>query len=191
MATRTTYYELTFNVGELKAIEEATSSANGITEADLTLAEAHALDRVNQVILRVCGAVKGASIVAEFLDDTNDLDPIITQLAELIAAAEVLEKWERFNYSKEAREDRRMTSGIDVDHVRGRATQIVKDILDAGGTFKTDGTFRRWVLAPTQQGPRVSGPLVKGSYFDPRGYTDPWGRQYPGPPDPYGVAKGL
>ena len=186
MATRTTYFALAYNSGELKAISEAADPEHGITDADLLAAEAHALQLVNQFVIKVAGPTKGAEIVDFYLDDTNTLDPLIPQMAELIAAAEVLEKWERFNRSDEGPDGQVRRS--DPDMVRGRATKIAQDIMNAGGTLKADSTFRRWYRNKGNAGPRVSGPMVKGSYFDPRGYTDPWGRLFPGPADPYDVA---
>lgn len=184
MATRTTYFALGFNSGELKPVEVANDAASGIVDDDLVLAEANALQLVNQFVIRVAGPKRGAEIVEEYLDDTNALDPIIPQLAELIASAEILEKWERYNRANEGADGQ--VRRRDSSDVRGRATKIAQDIMDAGGTLKADRTFRRWYRPRGQQGPRVTGPMANGSYFDPRGYTDPWGTSWPGPVDPFG-----
>lgn len=186
MATRTSYFTLAFNVGELKPIDSASGAAHGITSADLLAAEAHALQLVNQFVLKVAGPLRGAAIIDEYLDDTVALDPIIPQLAELISGAEILEKWERYNRADEGSDGQ--VRRRDSSDVRGRATKIAQDIMDAGGTLKSDATFRRWYRPRGQQGPRVTGPMANGSYFDPRGYTDPWGTTWPGPNDPFGTA---
>jgi hypothetical protein len=184
MAARTTYAVLEFSRGELKQIEAASSANEGVDSADLLKAEANAMRRVNQFILRVAGPVAGAAIVSEFSDDANSLDPIVVHLAELIAAADVLEQWERYNYSVETRDG--TTTRKDASDVRGRATKVAQDIIDAGGTLKSDGTFRRWFYASNQQGPRVGGPMRNGSYFH-TGTTpqyDAAGRPIAGPIDP-------
>lgn len=186
MADRTTYHSLGFNLGELKAIDSASGAAHGITAADLLAAEANALRQINQFVIRVAGPTRGEVIVGLYMDDTEALDPLIPQLAELIAAAEILERWERFNRSDEGPEGQ--VRRKDSTDVRGRATRIAQDIMDAGGTLTATKTFRRWYRPKNQQGPRVEGPMVSGSYFDLKGYTDPWGRLFAGPPDPYGVA---
>jgi hypothetical protein len=170
----------------LKAIDEASGASHGITDADLLAAEGNALRQINQFVIRVAGPRRGAEIVAFYMDDGETLDPLIPQLAELIAAAEILERWERFNRSDEGPDGQ--VRRKDSSDVRGRATRIAQDIMDAGGTLASDKTFRRWYRPKGQQGPRVEGPMVNGSYFDPKGYTDPWGRQFPGYPDPFGVA---
>lgn len=164
MAARTTYFSLAFSRGELKQVEEAAAVEQGIDATDLTNAEANAMRRVNQFILRVAGPTVGAAIVQEFADDTNPMDPVVAHMAELIAAADVLEQWERFNYAGETRDG--ATTRNDPTNVRGRATQVAQDIIDAGGTLKTDGSFRRWYYASNQQGPRVTGPFRNGSHFD-------------------------
>jgi len=182
MTTRTSYFALEFQRGELKQVEEQGGAKLGVDLVDLTNAEANAMRRVNQYIIKCAGATVGAAIVAIFMDDANAIDPLVAHLAELIAAGDILEQWERFNYADETREG--ATQRRDADNVRGRATQIAQDIMDSGGTLTATGTFRRWFYASNQQGPRVTGPMSKGSYFDLTGYTDPWGRRYPGPVDP-------
>lgn len=183
MSARTAYFTLAFNTGELKAVDQASAANSGITSADLRAAEADAMNRVNQFVVRVAGPLRGATIVADYMDDTNTLDPLVVQLAELMSAADILERWERFNRSDEGPDGQ--VRRRDSSDVRGRATRIAQDIMDAGGTLTTAGTFRRWYRPKGQQGPRVTGPMVSGSYFDPKGYTDPWGRLFPGPEDPY------
>lgn len=187
MPTRTSYAALAFNTGELKPVDQATTAAAGITSTDLTAAEAMALRKINQFIMRVAGPVAGAAIVAVYLNDANTLDPIIVSLAELMAASIVLERWERYNHGAESLEGQNRRT--DATEVAGRATRIAKDIFDAGGTVKSDGTFRRWFYPKGQQGPRVSGPLASGSMFDHRGYRNVWGETLPGPIDPYDQAK--
>jgi len=183
MANRTSYYNLQFRRGEIKHIEEAAGEDDGVTQDDLDREEVKAMNRVNGFILKVAGQTKAAEFIAEFLDDSNVIDPLIVQMAEQIAAAGVMEEWERYNYAAETREGQGQRK--DAGQIRGKATQIAQDIVDSGGTMTAAGTFRRWAFAPNQQGPRVTGPLVKGSYFDPLGYTDAWGRQGNGPSDPY------
>lgn len=187
MANRTSYKALAFNRGELKQIESAAAADAGITATDLTDAELNAKRRVDQFILKAAGPIKAASIVSEFLDDTNDLDPIIIHLAELIASADILEQWERYNHADEGADGQNQRK--DPDMVRGRATRIVEDIISAGGTFKSDGSFRRWFYPKGQQGIRVSGPGASGSRHDHRGYKNVWGELLPGPIDPYDQAK--
>lgn len=189
MADRTSYYELNFNQGELKQIEGQTEQEGGITEADLLHAEANAMRRINQFILRVSGPLQGASTVATFKDDSNPLDPIIAHLAELIAAADILEQYERFNHADEG--DAGQTKRTDANEVRGRATKIAQDIVDAGGTLTSTGSFRRWFYPKGQQGIRVSGPNASGSRFDHRGYKNHRGEHLPGPVDPYDEAKRI
>ena len=187
MADRTTYYALDFNRGELKQVTEATAGANGVDTADLVLAEKNALDRINQCIGRIAGPVNAAVIIAAYMDDTGTLDPIIAQLAELVASADILEQYERYNKSDEGQDGQ--TQRTDADAVRGRATAIIKDIVDSGGTWTSAQVFRRWYYPKGSQGPRASGPMAGGSRFDHRGYIDYNGLLRPGPPDPYDQAR--
>ena len=189
MAARTSYFALSFSTGELKHVESNTNADEGVTATDLTNAEANAMRRVNQFILRTAGAVNGAAIVAIFADDANPLDPIIAHLAELIAAADIIEQWERFNKADEGAEGQ--TPRKDADTVRGRATKIAQDIVNAGGTLTSTGSFRRWWYAKGQQGIRVSGPQASGSRFDHRGYRNAFGELLPGPSDPYDDANRI
>ena len=187
MAARTAYATLEFNRGELKHVDEASSADMGIDSTDLRNAELAAMRRINQFILRIAGPIKGAAIVSIFADDQNPLDPIIIQLAEYVAAADILDNLERFDHASEGQEGQ--TQRKDADVVRGLATRIVDDIADAGGTFTSTGAFRRWAYSKGQQGMRVGGVNASGSRFDPRGYRNVWGELLPGPYDPYDTAK--
>lgn len=80
------YNTLTANAGWLKNVDLKTSAANGVTQADLTAAEAAAAARIDAELAAVYETAGWAAAPP----------PIIAHVAELLSAAEVLDyKYQR------------------------------------------------------------------------------------------------
>lgn len=178
------YYPLKVARGELKHIPAlANEPSKGITQEDLDKAELDARDKVNEFIVKLAGAKTGGAIVTEFIAAAayTSVDPAFRHLAELTAAAQILEMWERQNGAPEMGMDDGQRRSTDADKVRKKAVMLAREIAESRKTLKADGSVRRLRYAKNEQGPIVNGPLLRGSYFDPSGtYTDAQGYQHRG-----------
>ena len=165
MATRTTYYPLVENRGYLKwLLVLATVENQGITQTDLTAAELWARDKVNLWLVKVCGPTRGATLITEFLNAANPLDPGIQHIAQIIASARISQTWEDRNFDNQ---------GADLNTKRRTCMEILQEALDmmreirmSGYLVKADGTVRRLRLGNLMGGPVVGGPMSADSLFN-------------------------
>lgn len=158
------YRALTHNERHLKGIgAAATSAADGITAADLLVAERMAKTTVDGWLVALCGGVRGPAIVAEFAGATEaNIDPLIADLADLHASAIVWEWYEKRNFGNVSRADAPLLRSATL---REMAVAAASKIERSGKTVKVDGTVRRLKYAPLEQGAVAGGPMYGKTYF--------------------------
>lgn len=169
MATRTYYFQSNLGAGELLGIR-ATDAA--FKAGDLPALDTKAMHTVNAIIMEIAGPVAAEAILTEWMDDGGTLDPEVPILAELLAASAAFRQWEQYNLGVAGPDDRyrRPDSKVLAD----RAEEIARRWMRTKAIVKASGAVR--YLGTTKEGgPIVTGPMREGSYFDPTGYTDPWG----------------
>lgn len=178
MAARTRYFTSVLGQSDLHGIRQ---DDRALDDGALELIDQEAMIRVNNFILLAAGATDGATLVEEFMDDSNAIDPIFVLLAQKIAAAEAWRRWEEWNYTMDGERDRPRNS---VRYEKA-AVSLADDIMRTKTTVQADGSVRT-LSSDRRAGPIVFGPLVEGSYFDHEKYIDVQGRQWPSKfPDPY------
>lgn len=177
-----TYCTLVVGTEELKWLHVlAATSENGITQADLTAAEKWAFNKINLWIVKVAGRVTGAAIISAFVGMAaiSDLDPVIKDLATLLASARLLRLDQERNYIQQGSAGSDQLRRKDWEEVQQEAVALANDIERARVTVKVDGTLRTWGAAPGKPGPVVGGPMADGSLFDDsRTYTDRLGNSW-------------
>lgn len=188
------YKTLTIGQGRLKWATTGTQAGTAaLTPADVLAAEATAKARVDEFILQTAGAVTGLVIVQEFTAaDEADVDPIVRDLAGLLAVAILLDEWDKRNKFPQGA-PAWMQGKSEKEKALEEANAVAYRIAASGKTMKADGlSIRRWRGGRLEDGPVVGGPFSKGSMFDQRGiYTDPSGvlRRTPGVPLAIDVAR--
>lgn len=173
MPTRTYYFNSALDAGALVGIR---SNDAALSSTDLDTIDTEAMNRVNALILEIAGPAAGGTIVTEFMNDANAIDPIFVLIAEKIAAALAFRRWEQFNlgvnYDKDAIQRK------DSERLEAEAIMLAKGVMKSKSSVKADGTVR-YLGATKEGGPIVVGEMREGSFFNHSAYVDHLGRTRP------------
>jgi len=151
---------------------------NGFITAPMLLeAEAKARTTINTWLLAICGETTGKTIIAALTAATEtNVDPDIKDLADLHASG-IVREWYEIRNAPQG-EDSEAAKDSPAAKIKDSAVAKAKSIAMAGKVMKVDGTVRRLRYAAREQGPAAGGPMAGGSYFDPRGYTYDYERNF-------------